>query len=71
MTPTHQQEIVKVLQDLWEVYPAYRFGQMVRNVAFLARPSDADPTQNVDDAAFLKAARRHLADMKAQAAAVV
>ncbi|HKM54781.1 MAG TPA: hypothetical protein VJY33_15335 [Isosphaeraceae bacterium] len=42
--------------------PEYRFGQLVLNLAFLARENGDRLAWDVEDAEFAEAARKHLAD---------
>lgn len=58
MTQTRR-EILQVLEALSTLYPEVRFGQLVVNVSnWAARIPDA--TWDVEDEAFLEAARKHL-----------
>jgi hypothetical protein len=58
MTPTRA-EILKALQALSERYPEMRFGQLVVNVTNWATHIP-DGMWDVEDEAFLDAARKHL-----------
>jgi hypothetical protein len=62
MTKTRQ-EILRLLEELSGLYPEWRFGQMVANVAMLA----AQPTESgdsgvwdVEDDDFLATLKRHV-----------
>jgi hypothetical protein len=58
MTPTRR-EILTVLEALSECYPDMRLGQLVVNVSNWAAQTP-DAAWDVEDEAFLAAARRHL-----------
>jgi hypothetical protein len=68
MTHKNQQletrlEILRFLQDLSDVYPEWRFGQMVANAAmWAAQPTEPGDTGvwDVEDAELLAALKRHL-----------
>jgi hypothetical protein len=59
MTPTRQ-EILAALDALSEEHPSMRFGQLVCFVATLASGPSRPAVYDVEDEAFLQAARRHL-----------
>ena len=46
------------------VCPEYRFGRLVLNLAFLARDDGDRTAWDPEDAEFLEAARKHLADWR-------
>jgi hypothetical protein len=60
MTPAHQQRLAKVIEQLSELHPDWRFGQLVANVASWASGPTAEAVWDVDDEAFLNAAEEHL-----------
>ena len=49
-----------VLEELAKLYPDWRFGQLVANVACWAREPTAEAVWDVEDAEFLRAAEDHL-----------
>jgi hypothetical protein len=59
--PTRQ-ELLKLIEELSAACPEYRFGQMVLDLAFLAREDGDRQAWDVEDAEFVAAARKHLAD---------
>jgi hypothetical protein len=59
--PTRR-ELLKLIEELSAACPEYRFGQLVLNLAFLAREDGDRLAWNVEDAEFVDAARKHLAD---------
>lgn len=59
--PTRQ-ELLKLIEELSAACPEYRFGQMVLNLAFLAREDGDAQAWHIEDAEFIEAARKHLDD---------
>jgi hypothetical protein len=59
-------ELLRALAELIEACPEYRFGQMIANLAMLARGDDPGALWNLEDAELLAAARKHLADWQAR-----
>jgi hypothetical protein len=59
--PTRR-ELLKLIEELCEAGPEYRIGQMLLNLAFLAREDGDRFAWDVEDAALVEAARKHLAD---------
>lgn len=55
-------ELLKLIEELSEACPEYRFGQLVLNLAFLARDDGDRVAWELSDAEFLEAARKHLSD---------
>ena len=59
-----RQEVLRLLADVSEQYPEWRFGQLLANVAMWARqptePHDSG-TWDVEDEELLLAMQRHLA----------
>ena len=55
-------ELLKLIEDLSAACPDYRFGQLVLNLAFLARENGDRLAWDLEDAEFVEAARKHLAD---------
>lgn len=62
--PTRQ-ELVRLIEELSAACPEYRFGQLVLNLAFLAREDGDGRVWQIEDAEFVEAARKHLADWRA------
>ena len=61
MTNSTREEILTVLGELSEVEPALRFGQLVANLSYLAKEWSNSAIWDVEDEAFLSAAKEHLA----------
>jgi hypothetical protein len=59
--PTRR-ELLKLIEELSAACPEYRFGQLVLNLAFMAREDGDRLAWHVEDAEFVEAARKHLAD---------
>ncbi len=65
MIDSTRHELLKLIEELSAACPEYRFGQMVLNLAFLARENGDRLASDLEDAEFLAAARKHLADWRA------
>ncbi len=60
MTPTRH-DILRLLGEMSQRYPDWRFGQLVVNVAnWASNPVLPESTWDVEDEAFLTALREHL-----------
>jgi hypothetical protein len=57
-----RKEVLSALEELSEACPDYRFGQMIANLAMLARGDEEGAIWEMDDVELLAAARKHLAD---------
>ena len=60
MTPSTSYRIAVALEELSKIYPQWRFGQLVANVATWAKGPAAESIWDVEDEQFLKAAEEHL-----------
>ncbi len=65
MIDSTRQELLKLIEELSAACPEYRFGQLVLNLAFLAREDGDRLAWDIEDAEFVEAARKHLADWRA------
>jgi hypothetical protein len=63
--PTRR-ELLRLIEELSAACPEYRFGQLVLNLAFLAREDGDRQAWNLEDEEFVEAARKHLADWYAR-----
>ena len=61
INPTRR-ELLKLVEELSVACPEYRFGQLVLNLAFLAREDGDRLAWDLEDGDFVEAARKHLAD---------
>ena len=66
MIDPERAEVLRALEKLSEACPEYRFGQMIANLAMLARGDAEGAIWDMEDAELLAAARKHLADWKAR-----
>ena len=66
MMDPERRDLLRVLDELSEACPEYRFGQMIANLVMLARGDAEGALWNVDDDELLKAARKHLVDVNAR-----
>ena len=55
-------ELLKLIEELSAACPEYRLGQMVLNLAFLAREDGDRFAWDVEDSELVEAARKHLSD---------
>jgi hypothetical protein len=62
MIDASRQELLKLIEELSAACPEYRFGQLVLNLAFMAREDGDCRACHIEDAEFVEAARKHLAD---------
>ena len=60
MTPSTAKRIATALEELSKIYPQWRFGQLVANVATWAAGPKSEALWDVEDEDFLKAAEQHL-----------
>ena len=67
--PTRR-ELLKLIEELSAACPEYRLGQMIANLAMLARGDAEGAIWEMEDAELLAAARKHLADWDARRAPV-
>jgi hypothetical protein len=59
--PTRK-NVFQSLEELSEACPEYRFGQMIANLAMLARGDAEGAVWDMEDDELLAAARKHLED---------
>lgn len=59
MTEGTRGDLLNGLEELMQVHPDWRIGQLVANIAFLARQTDS-ATWDVENEEFVQAARQHL-----------
>jgi hypothetical protein len=57
-----RREVLRVLEELSETCPEYRFGQMIANLTMLARGDADGALWEMEDEELLTAARKHLTD---------
>lgn len=66
MIDPRRRELLSVLEELSEVCPEYRLGQLMANLAMLARGDEEGAIWNLEDDELLQAARKLLADAGAR-----
>ena len=66
MIDLERSEVLRVLEELSETCPEYRFGQLIANLAMLARGDAEGAVWEMEDAELLNAARQHLTDWNAR-----
>jgi hypothetical protein len=59
--PTRR-ELLSLIEELSVACPEYRLGQLILNLAFLAREDGDRFAWDVEDAELVEAARKHLSD---------
>jgi hypothetical protein len=65
-----RKEVFRVLEELSESCPEYRFGQMIANLTMLARGDAEGALWDLEDEELLAAARKHLSDWNERHASV-
>lgn len=66
MNSTERDELLETLRELTAAAPDVRFGQLVQNLAYLARGPANESVWDVEDEELLRAARRQLAQLRQQ-----
>lgn len=64
-------ELLRVLSQFADHAPEIRFGQLIANLAFLARSTGPSDIWEVEDEELLEAARDHLRDLERRSEALV
>lgn len=59
-------ELLSLIEALSSAHPAYRLGQLIANLLFLA---NEESLYDITDRALIEAARKHLADLEDQGGA--
>ena len=59
-------ELLSLIEELSAVCPEYRLGQMILNLAFMAREDGDRYAWDVEDDELIEAARKHLSDWHAR-----
>ena len=70
MTSPERQDLLRALGELSEAFPEWRFGQMIANLAMLARGDAEGAIWDMEDEELLAAARKHLEDWNERHASV-
>ena len=70
MKSPSRDELLRALAELSEVFPHWRFGQMVANVASAARGAQVEAIWDSEDEELIAAARRLIDNNRARDAVV-
>jgi hypothetical protein len=70
MNRANRDELLRSLAGFSDHAPDMRFGQLIANLAFLARSSGPSDVWDVEDEELLEAARSHLSDLERRSEAV-
>jgi len=62
MTPVRK-EVLRLLEQVSELAPEVRFGQLIANLSYLAVGPTAEAVWDMEDELLLVALRQHLADL--------
>jgi hypothetical protein len=65
-----RQEILRELERISELAPDMRFGQLIANLAFLAKGPWDETLWDLEDEELLHAIRQHMTDLSAREQAV-
>jgi hypothetical protein len=69
MTTPERQDLLRALGELSAAFPEWRFGQMIANLAVVARGATTESIWDVEDDELLAAIQSHL-ERRATASAV-
>ena len=64
-------EILRVIEELSEIVPEVRLGQLMANISYLARGLSKEAIWDMEDEELLHAARKHLAEWRSRRGAAV
>jgi hypothetical protein len=67
MTRSNRERIAKLLEQLSQLHPEWRFGQLVANVSTWAKGPTVESVWDVEDEEFIKAAEEHIRSSTASA----
>lgn len=63
MTSPERKEVLSLLEQISELAPDVRFGQLIANLSYLAIGPTNEAIWDMEDEHLLEAARQHLADL--------
>jgi hypothetical protein len=66
MNRPNDEELFATLQEMRALYPDWRFGQMICNLATWARGAEAKSVWDIEDRELVKTAKQHVSSRKAQ-----
>lgn len=70
MITPQRQEILRLLEQLSELTPDVRFGQLIANLSYLAIGPTNEAIWDMEDEQLLIAIRQHIADLSDRASSV-
>jgi hypothetical protein len=70
MITTQRQEILRLLTQLSELAPDYRFGQMIANLSYIAIGPTNEAIWDMEDEQLLAAIQKHIDDHSRRVAEV-
>jgi hypothetical protein len=65
-----RQEVLRLLEELSELAPEVRFGQLVANLSYLARGLSNESIWDMEDQELLHALRKHVEQWRSRQAVV-
>jgi hypothetical protein len=66
MTSAERAEILAELAEVWRELPEMRFGQLIANLAVVARGTEQSAIWEMDDAELLNAIKWQLAELRSR-----
>jgi hypothetical protein len=70
MITPYRQEILRLLEQLSELTPDVRFGQLIANLSYLAIGPTNEAIWDMEDEQLLTAIRQHITDLSDRASSV-
>jgi hypothetical protein len=70
MITPQRQEILRLLEQLSELTPDVRFGQLIANLSYLAIGPTNEAIWDMEDEQLMTAIRQHIADLSDRAPSV-
>lgn len=70
MITSDRQQILTLLEQVSELDPDVRFGQLIANLSYLAQGPKTEAIWDMEDAELLQALQQHLADLSSSKAEV-
>ena len=70
MIDSQRQEILRLLGQLSELAPDYRFGQMIANLSYMASGPTTEAIWDMEDDQLLAAIKKHIDSLSKRAADV-
>jgi len=67
MITPQRQDILRMLENLSELTPDVRFGQLIANLSYMAVASTSEAIWDMEDDQLLAAIHQHIADLSKRA----